>query len=220
MITGLYRTLFIICQVDSGTKDQIKVFWTTSRNSITLSHPSSPALLSSPVATLGRTGGSTAVRVASKPLALGWTFSPERGLCTLHITLGDATLEVSGELLTPSITATSSRGILAVLRTGRTVVTTFVLHVVFPAILHCSLSSEGFPTLPWAASATVSVSFKSLALSRTLIISCSIHACLLAGRWWRRNPTLGEVGVLLTLTVCLASAVSFFASAWAFKTTF
>ena len=48
MITGLYRTLFIICQVDSGTKDQIKVFWTTSRNSITLSHPSSPALLSSP----------------------------------------------------------------------------------------------------------------------------------------------------------------------------
>ena len=66
-----------------------------------------------PVATLGRTGGSTAVRVASKSLALGWTFSPERGLCTLHITLGDATLEVSGELLTPSITATSSRSILA-----------------------------------------------------------------------------------------------------------
>ena len=121
---------------------------------------------------------------------------------------------------------------LAVLRTGRTVVTTFVLHVVFPAILHSSLSSEGFSTLSRAASATISVSFKSLALnmrtitititismtshkmmranahlSRTLIVSCSLHASLLTGRrwrWWRRNPALGQVGVPLAVSICLA----------------
>ena len=54
---------------------------------------------------------------------------------------------------------------LAVLRTGRTVVAALVLHVVFPALLHSSLSSEGFPALPGAAAATLSVSFKSLALN-------------------------------------------------------
>ena len=121
---------------------------------------------------------------------------------------------------------------LAVLRTGRTVVAVLVLHVVFPALLHSSLSSEGFPTLSGAASATLSVSFKSLALnmrtitititvpmtshkmmranahlSRTLIVSCSLHASLLTGRrwrWWRRNPALGQVGVPLAASICLA----------------
>ena len=58
---------------------------------------------------------------------------------------------------------------LAFLRTGRTVVTTFVLHVVFPALLHCSLGSEGFPTLPGTAAATVSVAFKSLALNMIIM---------------------------------------------------
>ena len=65
-----------------------------------------------PVGTLGRTGWSTAVRVPGKTFTLGWTFSPERGLRTLHVTLGDTTLEVSRELLTPSIAPASSCGVL------------------------------------------------------------------------------------------------------------
>ena len=122
------------------------------------------------------------------------------------------------------------RWYLAFLRTGRSVVTALVLHVVFPAVLHSSLRSEGFPALPGAAAATVSVPFKSLALnmknltlttitmtrqqdvltthlSRTLIVSCSIQARLLAGRWWRRrrrNEALGEVGIPLALYISLA----------------
>ena len=70
---------------------------------------------------------------------------------------------------------------LAFLRTGRSVVTALVLHVVFPAVLHSSLGSEGFSALPGAATATVSVPFKSLALNNddiTITITMTGHKML------------------------------------------
>ena len=100
----------------------------------------------------------------SLTFTLSWTLSPEGGLCTVHVALWDAALEVTRVLLAPGLAPSCCSSSLALVRAGL-VEAGVVLHVVLPALLQSDAPGEGILALSGTSSTALSVSFVSLALN-------------------------------------------------------